>query len=273
MQGAGVRLMRTFAGAAALACGLAVAAVPALAQNEDTQPPLQHMTVNVNDTAALRTGAVYFMHQCAACHSLQGVRFQELERPLGLNQAQIQDTVNISGLGIYDIVTSPMPESLVKSFLGTAPPDLTDEVKLRSPDWLYTYLKSFYVDPSRPTGVNNVIFPNVAMPDVFADLQGLQSPVEKMGYRYGQKAKVAVGVKPLTEGSMTPAQFDRMDKDIVTFLYYIGNPHQQESHAIGVWMLGLIAFLTILAYLIYRLYWRDVIRPHGERWWSYWKRR
>ncbi len=257
---------------AALALCLAALAVPALAVHPDTRPPLKHMQVNLKDTAALRTGAMYFMHQCAACHSLQGARFDELAAPLKLTRKQIQDRINLSGLGVLDTITTPMPAGFAKAYFGVVPPDLTDVVRHRSVDWLYTYLTSFYVDPSRPTGANNVAFHNVAMPDVFAGLQGLQAPITKPGYRTGQKVQVAVGVKPLTKGAMTPAQFDGVARDLVTFLYYVGHPHQQQSHAIGKWVLIVIAIWIVLAYLVYRLYWRDVEHPHGPRWWSYWKR-
>lgn len=243
-----------------------------LAVHPNTKPPLKHMHVDLKDKAALRTGAMYFMHQCMACHSLQGARFSELAPALGLTKKQIQASINISRRGFLDTIVSPMPPAFAKSYLGVAPPDLTDETNLRSIDWLYTYFTSFYVDPSRPTGVNNVAFHNVAMPDVFAGLQGLQSPVTRPGYRYGQKVPIAVGVKPLTQGSMSPAQFDHMARDLVAFLYYMGHPHQQQSHAIGFWVLIITAFWTILVYLMYRLFWRDIDRPHGPRWWSYWKR-
>lgn len=252
---------------AALAC----VAGPVSAQTEDTQPPLKHMKVNLNDKEALRMGAVYFMHECMGCHSISGARFSELARPLGLSQAEIQKTINISGRGVYDEITSTMPASTAKKLLHVERPDLTVIANLYDADWLYTYFTSFYIDSSRPTGANNVVVPNVAMPDVFADLQGLQKPVKEMGYRFGQHTKVAVGVEPATQGSMTPTQFNQMARDLVTFLYYVANPHEQQSHMIGKWVLALLGALTVLSYLLYRLYWRDVVRPHGPRWWSYWK--
>lgn len=269
MQRASGKAILIFAVQAAL---LLAVAGPAWGQLKETQPPLKHISVNVKDKAALRMGAVYFMHECTGCHSIEGARFSELRRPLGLSKTEIQQSINISGRGMYDTIISSMPADIAKKLLAVQPPDLTVISRSRSVDWLYTYLTSFYVDPSRTTGANNVVFHNVAMPDVFADLQGLQAPVKEMGYRYGQRTKVAVGVRPLTKGEMTQAQFDGMVKDIVTFLYYVGHPHQQESHAIGIWVLGWLLGLTIFAYLLYKLYWRRVIRPEGGRWWSYWKR-
>lgn len=272
MHGVRVKIAKGGVAGAAAAFMLVFFAHAAFAQNKDTTPPLRHVTINLNDKAALRMGAVYFMHECMGCHSLQGARFSELRRPLGLTKAEIQNSINITGRGIFDTITSTMPAATAKKLLHVERPDLTVITKLFSADWLYTYLTSFYVDPSRFTGANNVVVHNVAMPDVFADLQGLQAPVKEMGYRYGQHTKVAVGVRQLTKGSMTKGQFDQMVKDIVTFVYYVGHPHQQESHKIGIWVLGWLAGLTIFAFLIYKLYWRRVIRPEGGRWWSYWKR-
>lgn len=258
--------------AAVFALGGIALAPGASAQITNTVPPLKHITVNLNDQTALRNGALYYMHQCAACHSLQGLRYQSLAKPLGLTDAQVNEFLKISTRRPLETIVSPMPNKLATGYFGTEPPDLTDEIHLRSADWIYTYLTSFYVDPTRPTGVNNVTFHNVAMPDVFAGLQGLQAPIRKPGFLLGQPAQVAVGVKPLTVGSMTPAQFDTVARDLVTFLDYTGNTHELEAHAIGKWVLIIIALWIILTYIVYRLYWRDVEKPHGPRWWSYWKK-
>lgn len=250
---------------------LATLAPVALAIPADTQPPLKTMQVDLNDTAALRMGALYVMRQCTACHSLQGARFAELAAPLELTRSQLESTLKPADVGIFDTITSAMPPDVAKVFFNTEPPDLTVISRRRDAGWLYTYLTSFYVDPDRFTGANNVVFHNVAMPNVFASLQGLQKPVEVAGYRDGARAQVAMGVAPLTDGTMTPAQFDRMAREIVSFLYLVGHPHEQESHAIGTWVLTIFAFMSVLMYLIYRLYWRRVKRAPGGRWWHYWR--
>lgn len=253
-----------------LATALAVG--PANADTKTTQPPLKHMSVDLSNRSALRDGAMYFMGRCMACHSVQGSRFKELVKPLDLNAKQVQKTLNPTGRRVTQTMVSAMPMDIAKKFLSKAAPDLTVIAKRRSVDWLYTYLTSFYLDPSRPTGVNNVVFYNVAMPDVFSGLQGLQAPVMKEGYRFGQKTKVAMGVKPLTKGSMSPQQFDTMAKDLVNFLYLLAHPHAQERHSMGPWILGLLGLLTILSYLLYKAYWKRVIPPQGGRWRQYWKK-
>lgn len=256
-----------------LLAGVLITPAARAGSTKTTEPPLRHMTVNLNDRPALRTGAMEFMHRCAACHSIQGTRFTALGKSLGLTVREVQRYLNTTGRRPRQTIVSSMPPALAKKFLHKAPPDLTVIAKRRGVDWLYTYLTSFYVDPSRPTGTNNVVFYNVAMPDVFASLQGLQAPVKKMGWRFGSRTKVAVGVKPLTKGAMSHAQFDQTARDIVSFLYLVAHPHQQERYALGPWILGLLGLLTALSYLLYRLYWRRVRRPEGPRWWAYWRRK
>ena len=243
------------------------------AGTQTTSPPLMHVTVNLSDISALRSGALYFAHRCEACHSIQGARLQELAKPLNLSRKDIEKYLDVSKSGYLSTIQSSLPTGLAKKFLNkTEPPDLTVIAKRRSPDWLYTYLNSFYIDPSRATGVNNVVFYNVSMPDVFATLQGLQKPVMKPGYRFGEKTKIAMGVAPLTKGVMTSGQFHAMTKDIVTFLYLVAHPHQQEREKIGGWVLIALAILSVITFLLYKLYWKNVIPPEGGRWWQYWKR-
>ena len=231
-----------------------------------TQPPLRPITVNLQDKAALRNGALYTLHMCVACHSLQGVRYSSLRKMLGMKRTQYEQVIGTNGRHYHDTIISTMPSGIINAFVKILPPDLTVIARRRSPAWLYTYLTSFYVDPSRPNGVNNTVRYNVAMPDVFAPMQGLQKPVMVAGLRFGSPAQVAVGVQPLTQGSMSRAQFDRTARDIVDFLYAVGHPHEQERARLGPWILGLFLALSVLTYLIYRLYWRRVITSE-ERWW------
>lgn len=245
---------------------LLLASGGASASVKTTQAPLKKMTVDLNDRAALRNGALYTMHMCAACHSLQGARYSSLPKLIESDDGYFKQFIGSNGHKFHHTIKSNMPPALMKKYVNMVPPDLTDIARRRSPSWLYTYLTSFYVDAARPTGVNNVAFYNVSMPDVFAGMQGLQKPVEVDGLRFGSPAKVAVGVKPLTKGSMTPAQFDRTAKDIVTFLYAVAHPHAKERAAWGPWILGLFVLLSILSFLIYKSFWKEVISSKA-RWW------
>ncbi len=231
-----------------------------------TQPPLRPVTINLRDKAALRDGALYTLHMCAGCHSLQGARYSSLPALLGMSGSAFKEFIGTNGHHYHDIITTSMPPAVIEAFANILPPDLTDIARRHSPAWLFTYLTSFYVDPSRPSGVNNVVFNNVAMPDVFAPMQGLQKPVMIEGLRYGSPAKVAIGVAPLTKGSMTAAQFARTARDIVAFLYAVAHPHARERARLGPWIIGLFVVLSVLTYLVYRLYWRRVATGE-ERWW------
>ncbi|MGD8379443.1 MAG: cytochrome c1 [Gammaproteobacteria bacterium] len=241
------------------------------AETRTTKPPLRHMKVNLNDTAALRNGAAYVMHRCVACHSLQGARFTAMAGPLDLTDRQVQRYLNTTGRRVDTTIVSSMPDDTARTFLSKKPPDLTVIAKRRTVDWLYTYLTSFYLDPSRPTGSDNVVYHNVAMPDVFADLQGLQEPIMQMGWRAGKHEMIAVGVKLKKPGVMPLDRFDRTARDMVSFLYYIAHPHQQVRHSLGPWILGLLALLLVLSYPLYRLYWSRIRPLEGGRWWHYWK--
>lgn len=231
-----------------------------------TMPPLRPMTVNLNDKAALRTGALYTLHMCVACHSIQGARYSDLPPLLGLSKSEFEQVIATNGQRYHDTIESNMSNALMSKYVNMTPPDLTEIAHRRTPAWLYTYLTSFYVDPARPTGANNVVFYNVSMPDVFASMQGLQKAVMVHGLRFGTPADVAVGVQPLTAGTMSKAEFDQTARDIVTFLYAVAHPHQQERMRLGPWILGLFALLSVLTYLIYRAYWTRVITSK-ERWW------
>lgn len=238
----------------------------AMASVTTTQPPLRHIKINLHDKAALQNGALYALHMCTACHGIQGARYSELPPVLGLGKSQFLKYIGTDGRHYHDTITTNMSPELMTKFVSMPPPDLTDIALRRSPAWLYTYLTSFYVDPARPAGVNNVAFYNVAMPDVFAGMQGLQKPVMVEGLRFGSPARIAVGVLPLTQGTMSKAQFDQTARDIVTFLYAVAHPHQAERARLGPWIIGLFLLLSILTYFIYKLYWRRVITS-DERWW------
>jgi len=155
---------------------------------------------------------------------------------------------------IGDTMTIAMnPEDAAKWF-GTQPPDLSVITRARGVDWIYTYLRSFYLDPSRPFGVNNTVFPDVGMPDVLAELHGTQQAVyqEHEGHKTFEKFEQ---VKP---GLMSPEEFDGAMRDLTAFLSYVGEPTQLERKRLGIWVLLFIAIFGVLAYFLKKEYWKDV---------------
>lgn len=220
---------------------------------------MRHVKVDVADKAALQRGARDFVNYCMGCHSLSYVRYLQLEKPLGLSQDDIKKYLIFNGVKVGDPMVSSMPAALAAKWFGKAPPDLTDEVRVRGTDWLYTYLTGFYLDKARPTGVNNVVFPNVGMPDVVENLQGAQVPEYKeITAPDGTKEKVIVGLKQVSPGSMTPEQYHHWVRDIVTFLAWTAEPNKLEREHLGVWIVLLMILFSVVAYFLKKAYWEDI---------------
>ena len=132
-----------------------------------------------------------------------------------------------------------------------APPDLSVEARARGTDWLYTYFRSFYTDASRPSGVNNVVFPGVGMPNIFVGFQGEQQLSHAEGHE-------AAKLKLVSPGSMSPAEFDKTVGDLVNFLDFMSEPAKLIRHKLGYIVLSFLFVLLILAYLLKKEFWKDV---------------
>ena len=236
----------------ALLAGL-FAAAPALA--EETAG-LMHAGTDLGDQASLQRGAQLFMNNCSGCHSLQYLRYSRMASDLGLTEQEVMDNLNFTGGKIGDQVHVALTEDQAKQFFGKMPPDLSLIARVRGTDWIYTYLKSFYLDETRPLGWNNKLFPNASMPNQLWEMQGLQQPVygkaEAGGDRPVEKLVLA------TPGSQTPAQFDQSVRDITAFLEYAGEPAALKRQSLGVWVVLFLAFFTFLAWLLKKEFWKDV---------------
>ncbi|OBS11014.1 cytochrome c1 [Acidihalobacter prosperus] len=219
---------------------------------------LKSVQIDTANKAALRNGAAFFMTYCMACHSVRAERFSDMSKVLGLPLDEIQKNFNSTSLKVHDAIVSPMSPADAVHWFGLAPPDLSAIIKMKGANWVYTYLTSFYLDPTRATGVNNAVFHNVAMPDVLWQLQGLQAPMYKEVSRNGQQVKVLSGLKQVTSGTLSPAAFDKAMRDVVTFLYWANHPHQAEREHIGLWVMAFMALFIIVAYLLKHEYWRAV---------------
>ncbi len=217
---------------------------------------LQHSGTDLDDKASLQRGAQLYMNYCASCHSLQYLRYARIGEDLGLTEDQVQANLNLTGAKFGDHVISPMTAAMGLAAFGKAPPDLSVVARVRGSDWIYTYLKSFYLDESRPVGWNNTLFANASMPNPLWELQGLQQPVHG--------AKSATGEAPIEgftlsqPGSQDTVQFDKTVRDITAFLEYAGEPAALKRQSIGVWVLLFLALFTFVAWLLKTEYWRDV---------------
>ena len=175
----------------------------------------------------------------------------------------VNKNLNFISNNIYHPIQSALPKKEGQKWFGVAPPDLTLVTRTRGKDWLYTYLRSFYADPNKPWGVNNALFPDVAMPNILQSLQGTQEPVystitlvDENGKSYEKQVIEHLRLK--TPGTLTPHEFDATITDLVNFLDYVGEPHKLERRKLGVWVLLFLVVFTLFAYLLKREFWKDV---------------
>lgn len=157
------------------------------------------------------------------------------------------------GSKLGSTMQAAMDSNSAKLAFGVAPPDLSVIARARGQDWLYTYMRSFYVDSKRPGGSNNALFPSVGMPNVLAGLQGEQElHVEN---HEGHETSKLVLTKP---GSMNPAEFDAIIGDLTSFLVYMGDPSILVRPRIGYIVLGFLFILFMLTYALKKEMWKDI---------------
>lgn len=224
---------------------------------------LDHVDLDQSDTASLQRGAQLFTNYCMGCHAASFSRYERVADDLGIPHELYLENLVFDDSKIGDLMTIAMPKDQGKQFFGAAPPDLTMVARVRSPDWLYTYLRTFYRDDSRPFGVNNKTFPNVGMPHALMELQGLQECAPG-GDKIDPLTGSMVGEDPCgslevgQKGSMTPEEYDQAVYDLVNFLEYTGEPMAQDRKRLGVYVLLFILLFGIFAYLLNREYWKEI---------------
>ncbi|CAG4883529.1 Ammonia monooxygenase gamma subunit [Georgfuchsia toluolica] len=195
--------------------------------------------------AALQNGARIFINYCLNCHSASFMRYNRLH-DIGLNDEQISENLLFTGNKVGDLMRTALPRQDAKVMFGAAPPDLTLVARVRGSDWLYTYLRGFYRDDSRPSGWNNTVFANVGMPHVLWELQGEQ----ELGNDHELKL-----VKP---GKLSPEQYDAAVADLVGYLRYMGEPVAGYRKSLGPLVLLGFGVFFIFAYALKKEYWKDV---------------
>jgi ubiquinol-cytochrome c reductase cytochrome c1 subunit len=276
-----VKSIQRLAAAAAACAALAVPATGAFA-NEGGMA-LDRAPAKANDVVSLQSGARSFVNYCLNCHSAGFMRFNRLE-DLGLTEAQIRDNLIFTDARVGDLMKVAMNGRDAKAWFGVAPPDLTLVARARSSsggtgaDWVYTYLRTFYRDPARPTGWNNLVYPGVAMPHALWQLSGENDLVEQ---KFTSEAEAAATLrlqgglgliepgtkegewvlktlKQAVPGKLTPLEYDTVVADLANFLAYMAEPARQSRETIGVFVLLFLGALFLLAWLLKQDYWRDV---------------
>jgi len=247
--------MRRFAvwlSAGALAAGLLGGA--ASAQEGQSLPSAG---TDIRDVESLRRGAHHFMVYCSGCHSLKYLRYNRMATDLRIPANELA-TLMITSTKPFDPIVSAMPDD-AEAWFGKQPPDLSLVARSRGVDYVYAYLKDYYVDKTRPWGVNNLVLPGSAMPAVLSPLQGLQNPVFKNEPdEHGSANMVLAGVEPLTAGALKPEEYDQFVKDIANFLDYAAEPIKATRRSLGVFVLLFLFVFFVFAYLLKREYWKDV---------------
>ena len=233
--------------------------------------PCDEMAVNPHDKASLQSGAKLYMNYCMGCHSLKYGRYNRVATDLGIPEDLFMANLVFNpNTRFASLMDNSMDDATAKLWFGATPPDLTLVSRARQPEWLYTYLRTFYKDPSRPYGVNNKVFKDVGMPHVLLELQGMQEcamgPV--MAHNGGVKRDPLTGEDILEDpcgrfsigkaGLMTPEEFDGAVYDLVNFLAYMAEPMAADRQRIGTYVLLFIALFFVFAWLLNREYWKDV---------------
>jgi ubiquinol-cytochrome c reductase cytochrome c1 subunit len=217
----------------------------------------------LNDLPALQNGAKLFVNYCLSCHSAAYMRFNRL-RDIGLTEQQIKDNMLFSTNKVGDTMKAAIDPNQAKEWFGANPPDLTLIARSRSghagtgADYLYTYLRTYYRDPTKATGWNNLVFPSVGMPHVLWELQGEREPQYEARQENGHEVKAFKGWKQLSPGTMTPLQYDAAVADLVGYLQWMAEPAQNSRVRVGVWVLLFLGVFTIFAWRLNAAYWKNI---------------
>ncbi|MES9824000.1 MAG: cytochrome c1 [Candidatus Thiodiazotropha endolucinida] len=242
-----------------LIVALLLAAAPMLGLAAGGGAHLDDADIDLGDQASLQRGAKYFVNYCLSCHSAYFQRYNRTARDLGLTETEVIENLMFTTDKIGDTMTIAMTAEQGTEWFGSPPPDLSVIARARGVDWIYTYLRSFYLDEKRPFGVNNIVFPDVGMPHVLWELQGAQKAVFTLEKdAAGNDVERFDHFEPVTEGLLSAEEYDQVARDLTAFMSYIGEPIQMERKRLGVWVLLFIAVFFVLAYMLKKEYWKDV---------------
>jgi ubiquinol-cytochrome c reductase cytochrome c1 subunit len=234
------------------------AAVPALAAGGGGGAFQQPARNDVSNVASLQRGARNFVNYCQGCHSAKYVRYNQLARDLGMTEQQVIDNLMFGAAKPTETMAIAMrPEDGLRWF-GIAPPDLSLMARAKGADYIYNFLRSFYLDPKRPAGVNNLMLPNTAMPHVLWELQGQQAAVFKEVEHAGVKQVQFHKFEQVAPGKLSPGEYDEFVRDTVNFLDYIAEPVQLKRQGLGILVIAFLGVFGILAYLLKQEIWKDV---------------
>lgn len=214
---------------------------------------LQEADIDLSDNESLQRGAQHFVTYCLGCHSAKHMRYLRFALDAEVDQKKVLKDIAPEGASIYDQIHSAMNKHDAEKWFGVQPPDLSLIARSRGADWLYSYLKSYYLDESRPFGVNNLVYEDTAMPNPLWQLQGEQH-AEVRKTIYGEYTKLVLE----ETGKLSEKEFDVFVNDLVNFLVYVGEPVKLERERIGKYVIIFLLMFLVIAYLLKKEYWKDV---------------
>lgn len=242
-----------------------LALLPALACASEGGFPLDKAPERGSVTS-LQNGARLFVNYCLNCHAAASMRYNRL-KDIGLSDDQIKSNLLFSGEKVGDVMTVALRPADAKAWFGAIPPDLSVIARAKASsagtggDYLYTYLRSFYKDDTRPTGWNNMVLPNVAMPHAMWQLQGVRTVKmveEKDPHDPAKMVHKFAGYEMVKPGSMSANDFDIATADLVHYLDWMAEPAQGTRKRLGVWVLLFLSIFSLLCWRLSASYWKNV---------------
>jgi len=220
---------------------------------------LEPAEIDPGNVASLQRGARNFMNYCSGCHSAQYVRYNTIGKHLGLSEEQLIDNLMFNADKTFETIQTSMPSDDAKRWYGVAPPDLSLIARSKGVDYVYNFLKGFYVEGDSPTGVNNLVLAGTSMPHVLWELQGYQTAnFSSHDNEDGSVTTTFEGFEMLSAGTMDAEDYDDFVRDTVNFLAYISEPIRSDRRKLGVWVLMFLIFFYILASMLKKQIWKDV---------------
>lgn len=216
--------------------------------------------IDQSNEKSLQRGAKTFVNYCMGCHSAGYHRYSRMARDLGLTEEDVSENLIFttdkegSPTKVGSLMTISMDEDYAKNAFGVVPPNLSLTARSRGVDWIYTYMRSFYLDPERPLGVNNTVYPGASMPHVLWELQGWQTPV----YEDVDGHSVVTGFEQASPGALSPKEYDKVIADLTNFLAYLADPIKTVRHRIGMFVMLFLFVMVGLTYMLKKEYWKDV---------------
>jgi ubiquinol-cytochrome c reductase cytochrome c1 subunit len=210
--------------------------------------------INLDDKDSIASGAQLFVQYCSGCHSLKHVRYSRIADDYGIDEAWLKKNIVPANQKLHDPIYTAMNTEDARVWFGMPPPDLSLIARAKGANWLYSYLHAFYIDEKKPYGVNNLVSPDIAMPDVLAVLGG----VRELNNNSSATDSIKEQLRLVKAGRLSASEFDKVVIDLVAFLAYAGEPSQSVRKSIGIYVILFLIFFTVIAYFLKKEYWRDV---------------